>query len=159
MWLFSRLNLTRAWRCKEVDVTAITYTAERSLSPGHIQGSSYTISVRTISRGVRKDVAKKSLQSMSGKNVETNLWRNNKKLNIQTASVRGGERELILEFLESVIGGETFSFDEFGYAGSPDNAVNAWLDGDYRETRSVRLGDGGRDDYFRYSFTVAFFSA
>lgn len=93
---------------------------------------------------------------MSGA-TETVLITNLKTWQMTTAAVRGGELDVVREFLESVLGGESFQFDEFGRSGAPDDPVNVLLVGTYKEQRAVRQGDGGQDDYFRFSFKIRTF--
>lgn len=134
-------------------MTAFTYTARRSLTGGHVADSDYSIDLSCVSIDRQKDNRKTEQRALSTK-TSTLLWRNSDRWQITTKAVRGQERLGVLEFLESVVGGEGFTFDEFGTIAQPDNAVAVILEGDYRETRAVRQGDGGRDDYFRYSFRI-----
>lgn len=134
-------------------MTAVTYTAKESLTPGHVAGTVYTIEFRCRARDPGKDIRKSERRALSGK-TETLLWRNKNTRQVTTGAVQGAEREIIREFLESVIGGETFLFDEFGGDGQPDRPVSMMLVGSYRENRVAQQGDGGRDDYFRFTFTI-----
>lgn len=135
-------------------MTAITYTAERELATGHSAGTVYNERLRC--RGIDPDRAEKKTEtrSLSGRVSQTVVLHRLKKWRITTAALQGTELELAREFLESVSEGETFSFDEFGAVGVPDNAIDVVLDGSYRETRAIQQGDGGADDYFRFSFTI-----
>ena len=134
-------------------MTAVTYTAQSALTTGHIAGTAYTIRLRCREIEPGKDVRKSEQRALSGK-TETLLWRSNNTRAVTTAAVRGEERALIREFLESIIDGATFIFDEFGFEGQPDNPVSMMMVGTYREQRIVRQGDGGRKDYFRFTFTI-----
>lgn len=134
-------------------MTAVTYTARRSLTTGHVASTGYTIRIRAKSIDPDQDIQKKASTALSGRQ-ETVVWRNLKRWQVTTGAVRHGELEVLEEFLESVIEGETFEFDEFGMPGSPAAPVTAYLDGKYRKQRFVQQGDGGADDYYRYSFTV-----
>ena len=134
-------------------MTAVTYTAQSSLTTGHTAGTAYTIRLRCREIEPGKDVRKSEQRALSGK-TETLLWRSKNTRAVTTAAVRGEERALVREFLESIIDGATFIFDEFGFEGQPDNPVSMMMVGTYREQRSVRQGDGGREDYFRFTFTI-----
>lgn len=134
-------------------MTSVSYTARRSLTTGHIAGSTYSIRLRCRDIEPGKEVRKSEQQALSGR-TETLLWHNKSTRQITTAAVRGGERDVTREFLESVLGGETFQFDEFGAEGQPENPISVTLVGTYREQRTVRQGNGGREDYFRFTFTI-----
>jgi len=133
-------------------MTAITYTAQRSLSAGHVQGAEYSTSIRLASLEHDRDILKNTARALSGR-TETLLIRNKRIWRVTSAILIGGELELMREFLQSVVSGETFSFDEFGYESSPNEPVDVILDGTYSESRALRQGDGGAKDGFRFSFT------
>lgn len=134
-------------------MTAVTYTAKRSITSGHVEDTEYTIDLRCNDIVPGKDVGKSESRAMDG-STETVAWRNLQTWNIVTAAVVGDEHDLVLEFLESVLFGETFTFDEFGSASSADNPITVVIDGVYRRQRAVRQGGGGQDDYFRFNFQI-----
>lgn len=134
-------------------MSSVTYTAKRSLTTGHTVETVYTINLRLNALEPSKKVRRSEQLSLSAKS-ENLLWHNKRTWQATTAALRGDERALVREFLESVIGGEPFNFDEFGSANAPDRPVNVVLAGVFRETRVVRQGDGGRDDYFRFTFSM-----
>lgn len=135
-------------------MTAVTYTAAREVIAGHIVDTEYTIDLRLITLDRGKDVRKEPSVSMSG-NTETVLWRNLKTWKVTTGAVRWEQLGLVREFLESVIAGETFQYDEFGSADAPFDPISCVVDGVYSEDRAIRKGgDSGRNDYFRFTFSI-----
>jgi hypothetical protein len=134
-------------------MTAITYTAERSLAPGHLQGENYEIGIRCV--GIEKglDLDKTARVAKSGR-TETITWRSKRIWQVTTAVYDSEDLLEILEFLSSVSQGEAFEFDEFGRPGQPDLPAVVVMDGVYSISRVIRRGDGGRDDGFRFSFTA-----
>lgn len=138
-------------------MTAVTYTAERELAPGHSQGTDYTIDVRLIALKPGKDVRKTESKSMSGVARETITLRNLNTRQAISAALVGTELDLMREFLESTIEGEQFTFDEFGTAAAADDPLAATISGVYREERALRQGDGGAADHFRFTFEIDFF--
>lgn len=135
-------------------MTAFTYTAKREIASGHSASTTYTIDVKCIEIKPGRDIKKNESRAMDGITTETQLVYNLKTWKITTQALVGTPLDYMREFLQSVIGGETLQFDEFGFAASPDNAISAILVGDYDEARAVRQGDGGAGDYFRFSFTI-----
>ena len=135
-------------------MTAVTYTAARSLSPGHSAGIDYNIRLRCIAADYAKDEKKTETKSLSGRASQTIVLRRLKKWSITTAALQGSELAAIREYLESISEGETFSFDEYGMIGAPHEPIDAVLDGSYRESRVIKQGNGGQNDYFRFSFTI-----
>lgn len=135
-------------------MTTVTYTAERELVGGHSQGTDYEFQLRCTAIDPDVDEKKKAARSLSGENSETVVMRRKKLWRVRTAAVTAAERDNMREFLESVSEGEAFTFDEFATVGVPDNALSVELDTNYNESRAVRQGDGGADDYFRYTFTI-----
>ena len=134
-------------------MTAVTYTAQRDLTTGHVQGTAYTIQLRCRAFEPVKRVRKSASVAIAG-NTETIVLSNFNLRDVVTKNLNSGDRDIVREFLESVIEGETFTVDEFGTPNAPDLPASAILEGQYTETRTVQLGDGGRDDYFQFRFRL-----
>jgi len=132
-------------------MTAVTYTAKRSLAVGHVVDQSYTMRIRFASLEPNPNVRKSERSALSGK-TESLLFHRKRQWRATTAILMAGELELAREFLDSVINGETFQFDEFGTE-VPDLPITAVLPGVYREQRALLQGDGGQADGFRFMFT------
>jgi len=134
-------------------VTAVTYTAQRSLTAGHSQGTVYQLRLPLISLE-RGPVTRRSAASSLSMKTETLLWARKRRWQATTAVLFPGPLDAVREFLDSVIGGELFTFDEYGQPGQPGLEVSVILDGDYGEQRIIREGDGGQNDGFRFSFAM-----
>lgn len=137
-------------------MSAVTYTAVRELMSGHSASTEYDFDLRCRAIDPDTDEKKNKSLSLSGANSETIVLRRKKLRDITTAAVTGTERDNMREFLESVSEGEAFEFDEFGSATTPDDPQSVELEGSYSESRTIKLGDGGADDYFRYKFNIRF---
>lgn len=135
-------------------MSAVTYTAKREIISGHTVDIEYTIDLRILPLGRGKDVGKQEHTSLSGKS-ETVMWRNLREWQVTTGALKNSDADLVREFLESTVAGEQFEFDEFGSASVPDNAIAVVAVGTYSEQRAIqKAGDGGRNDYFRFSFSM-----
>lgn len=136
-------------------MTAITYTAQRELSPGHAASTQYNIRLFCTGIDYDKDEKKTETLSLSGDVSQTVVLRRKKIWRVTTQLYsRDTGIDVIREFLESVSEGETFSFDEFGLVGAPDNPIDVVLHRAYDEKRVSKQGNGGRDDLFRFTFTI-----
>ncbi len=133
-------------------MTAVTYTAARSLVVGHVLDQSYSMPLRVAGLNPNPNVRKSQKFALSGKS-ESLLFHTKKQWLVTTGILRGGELELVREFLDSVINGETFQFDEFGTE-VPFAPINAIMPGSYKEQRALLQGDGGQQDGFRFTFTI-----
>ncbi len=133
-------------------MTAVTYNATRSLAVGHVLDQSYSMPLRVAALNPEPNVRKSQQIALSGKS-ESLLFHRKRQWRVNTAILRGGELELAREFLDSVINGETFQFDEFGTE-VPCLPINAIMPGSYTEQRALLQGDGGQQDGFRFSFTI-----
>ena len=128
-------------------MTAVTYSAKRSIISGHSEGVSYDIGLplATISR---KSKAKKHRhESLSGK-VATLLNSLNVEYRATTIPLKGGDYDAAVEFFDSVAGGEPFEFDQFGSAGTPNNPKLAVIVGDVSEASA------SSSLHYKFNFTV-----
>jgi hypothetical protein len=92
---------------------------------------------------------------MSGA-TETLFYYAKRTFTIQTEPVPLNEAQLLVEFLESIDDGQSFTFDPYG---TPDNRSSSCLvvisdDQGYTQERGLPRGDGGGADCFRFSFGV-----
>lgn len=113
-------------------MSSVTYTAKRSIIGGHTEDTSYDFDVTSL--GItRQSKSKKTLHRSLDGTSETTFNNQSIYLNITLGNFSLSERPEVLEFLDSVSGGESFAFDEYGTAASPDNPVTCILEGDYAE--------------------------
>lgn len=136
-------------------MTAITYTAQRELAAGHSASTDYNIGLGCTAVDPDKAENKSETRSLSGRKSQTVVLHRLKRWRV-TTKLYGTHNgvDVVREFLESVSEGETFSFDEFGSVGAPDAPIDVALDGKYEELRVIKHGNGGREDEFRFSFTI-----
>jgi len=134
-------------------MTTVTYIAQQSIMSGHTVGLSYEYRLRCVALEHARDILKNEVRALSGK-TETLLWRNKRMWSVTTAALRSTELNQAREFLDSVIGGSPFTFDEFGQPATPFNPVTGHMPGTYAEARAIKQGDGGVNDYFRFSFSI-----
>ena len=138
-------------------MTAVTYTAKRSLISGHSAGSTYSLnlSVLVSSPGFSRDVNNVTNESING-SQETLRFFATKTYQVNLAPLKGGSPlNAVLEFLDSVEGLETFTWDFYGTVAVPNAAVTAQLEkGGYQLARYNPLGAGGATDDFTLSFRV-----
>jgi hypothetical protein len=132
------------------------YVARRSLAPAHIAETPYTLVLPSLTRcdtsRDRKAYRKVSLSGVP----ETGFYYAKRIWTVQTEPVPLDEARLLIEFLESVDDGQSFTFDPYGYpeARSADCFVVVSDDQGYTKDRLIRRGQGGADDYFQFSFGV-----
>lgn len=134
-------------------MTAVTYTARRSLIPGHTANTSYSINLPVVSMPVARQVTKERQQSLDGTR-ETIHFYSCEVWDVSLAVMYGTAAAQVKEFLDSVENGEVFTFDPYGTANTPNNPLSGEIESDgYNKTREPR-GQGGANDGFRYSFQV-----
>jgi len=75
---------------------------------------------------------------------------------VETAPVPLDEASVLVEFLESVDDGQSFTFDPYGTPGFPSSssAVVVSDDQGYTQQRMMMRGQGGGNDLFQFSFGV-----
>ncbi len=129
-------------------MSSVTYTATRSVVASHTAGNNYALDFSAGKLDRKSKTARKTHTSRGGQS-ETLRYRQTITWDITTTRISGANMPLLREFLDSVDGGEVFTFDPYGTAAAPDNPVNCKLDSNgYSETRH------GGTDSFRVSFRV-----
>lgn len=132
------------------------YVARRSLAPGHIVDTPYTLILPSLSRcQLGRDRRTSRKVSMSGA-AETLFYFAKRTWQVQTEPVLLDEAQTLIEFLDSIDDGQSFTFDPYG---SPDSrssscAVVVSDDQGYTLERVRTRGRSGADDYFEFSFGV-----
>jgi hypothetical protein len=137
-------------------MTVVTYTSARSLLPGHTIDVVYQLPLRLISGDHTGSINKREQQALSGKR-EAIFWSKSKGMSVTIGSYEeiSFEYNAVLEFLDSVEGGEPFTFDRWGSVGSPNNPQTAVMIGTYQTQRyAQRAGEG--TDLMRFSFNFEF---
>lgn len=125
----------------------IDYIAKRSLKSGHTVDSPYTINVE-LSVLDRRFVAIGDQQVALNGNTVTTVYRRDNLYNLRTIMIENAgtpDNDDMVEFLDSVVSGETFQLD---VSGSLENYILASLTNPYRKSRVGRL------DIFTYQFRV-----
>lgn len=134
-------------------MTAVTYTARRSIIPGHSINSSYSLDLPCVAVDPKRDPRVETQETLSGAR-ESLRYHAVMTYAVTLAPLQGTELRAVLEFLDSVEAGEAFTFDPHGSANDPDAPVTAELEsGGYPLNRRPQ-GKGGGSDPFSVQFTV-----
>ena len=134
----------------------VAYVARRSLAPGHVVDSPYSLTLPNLVRcDIRRDRKTSRKVSLSGA-AETLYYYSKRIYSVQTEPVPLDQSALIIEFLESVDDGQSFTFDPYGTSAfrSPASGVFISDDQGYTLDRFVMRGQGGANDLFQFSFGV-----
>lgn len=132
------------------------YVARRSIAPGHIVDTPYSLTLPNLVRcDIRRDRKTSRKLSMSGV-AETLFYYSKRVYSVQTEPVPLDQTALIIEFLESIDDGQSFTFDPYGTSSfrSPASAVVISDDQGYTQDRFMMRGQGGANDWFQFSFGV-----
>ena len=115
-------------------MTAITYTAKRSVIAGHTAGTDYSIDVvlEQADKSVRPVVDQQ--RSISGAQ-ETLLHRVDVTWQIVIGSINNAGLPAMREFLDSVYAGEAFIIDIYGSVATADSPINVEATPGYQERR------------------------
>lgn len=116
-------------------MATITFTASRSLIPGHTLGDqiAFEAPLRTADRSPRRMT--REAQSLSGRRMTRLMHRENQQ-NFSTPPFKDDAlKAQMIEFLDSVAGGETWTLDVYGTEAIPDDPRAYIIQGDYNETR------------------------
>lgn len=125
----------------------VSYTAKRSIMSGHTAGTVYDLEFAASVINHARDTEKKTNIAKSGATV-TLLHRIDKLIEVKSAIVAQAERPAWEEFIDSVLGGESFSIDPYGTVAVPDQPRSVILEGQVSEERE---GTGMR---WRFGFKV-----
>ena len=128
-------------------MASVTYTAvdRGNLAAGHSAGTQYSIDFRVSQPGRKTSRVISERTAMSGKS-ETLFIRKDIFLDVTTTPVASSASAQWVEFIESVLGGETYTLDMDGTSGAPVSPRSCKLDGDPSEITE------GQTDYTRYQF-------
>lgn len=128
----------------------LTYTASRSLVPGHAAGDQFTLEIGITEATRTRNVDKVTLKSKGGA-IETLRYAGSSEWQVTFQPVYGFDLDLLREALDSVEGGESFTLDLYGSAATPLNVKRT--DAAYTEQPFMRRG-GIRLDVFQVSVSV-----
>lgn len=134
-------------------MTAVTYIAKRSIVAGHVVNNSYSINIPVVSMPVSRQPKKNMNESLSM--VRETIYHGAAELwEIQTPLLTSSQTLAMKEFLDSVEDGSAFTFDAYGSVNTPVNQVSAEIESTGYPMQREPRGQGGSNDYFRFSFTV-----
>lgn len=137
-------------------MTAVTYTASRSLIGGHSVGVDYSLNLSVLEDGLteRVEVQRRVVEPISKRNAEIIRFGNCRVFDVSLAPLEGSALAAVREFLDSCEDAE-FDFDAYGSVASPVAPFVARMGNDgYTLSRSLARGTGGAADYFKISFQV-----
>ncbi|HRC61633.1 MAG TPA: hypothetical protein PLX85_00230 [Dehalococcoidia bacterium] len=130
----------------------VAYTARRSLAPGHIENFSYTLPLRFTRADRRTDANVHPKRSLSGK-TETLFHGLVVTWDVGVAPVAQPLVDILREFLDSTLDGQTFQFNPFSDVESDEISVIREDDG-YPDRRFLQTGLGHRFDRFAFDFRL-----
>lgn len=135
-------------------MTAVTYIAKRRIISTHAIGETYglDLNAQEVMPSIKKNES--SQESLSGA-TETFLYYLKEAFDVTLEPLREWQLDLVLEFLHSVAGKETFTFDAYGSQVAANHSLSVILTSDpYSMSPFMRLGRGGANDWFVVSFSV-----
>lgn len=134
-------------------MTAVSYTAKRSLIAGHTVNTVYYLDLPVVSMPIQRNVDRERQQSLNG-NRETITFYRCEIWDVSLANMSGTLAAQVKEFLDSVEDGEGFTFDPYGSANTPNNPLPAEIESTGYNSDRTPKGQGGANDYFRRSFQL-----
>lgn len=136
-------------------MTAVRYTATRSLIAGHSADTLYELNLTCADLVRSRNPVTRSDISLDG--TEYSLrYRADVFWQVSLTPLNLTDLANVNEFLDSVENKELFEMDPYGAVGdSPDAYRDCVIAGKgYTEVRRVRRGDGGASDLFTVTFRV-----
>jgi len=127
----------------------ISYTAKRNLIAGHVSGSVYNVECTPELLNPITNFNREQVTTLSG-TQHFNLLNIDEGWKVKSAWIQSSdEQKKWKEFLHSVAGGETFSFDAYGTSASADNVQSVVLMSS--DASPLRVGT---TNIFQYDFEV-----
>lgn len=134
-------------------MTAVTYTARRSIIAGHTINVAYSLDLNVVDLPIDREPSVSVQRSLDGQQ-ETIRFHAVEFYNVVLAVHTASQIAAIKEFLDSVEAKELFTFDPYGTANVPAAPLTASMDSNgYQLVRQPRGQSGSNDDY-RASFRV-----
>lgn len=135
-------------------MAVFSYVARRSLVPGHFLATEYDIEIKLIEVTPDREILRDDQRTMSGA-TERQYFGAKRQWNCTTVSVPPHLAPYVREFLHSTEDGQSLVADLYGTIAVPQEQVAVFrTDARTLEQRTVRVGGGGREDYFRFSFAL-----
>jgi hypothetical protein len=135
-------------------MSMVTYIATRSIMTGHVLDGPYELEFCLVAADPVKTVNRVDQVALSGRR-ESLFWnhRDGYTLTIGHFTEVSTENDAVVEFLDSVIGGEPFEIDLWGTVGDPDNPQTAVMTSAYAASRFMHK-PGAKTDLLTYSFPI-----
>lgn len=135
----------------------VIYVATASLVSGHTEGTAYALDLRLTEKDRTSKVESTTRVALSGRQ-QTTLTRREVLWRCETGIVVGASGVAALrEFLDSVMDGQSFTFNPSAFYGTSPTAQARTVvlqSRQYTERRAVRRGAGGNGDGFQFSFEL-----
>ncbi len=131
-------------------MAAFSYTALRNVMSGHSANSSYSFDIGCSAYNRKRKATRYTSRSLGGVS-ETYLSLLDQNFSITTIAVleNSNLHKQLVEFLSSVIGGESFMFDRYGTVAVPVGATQFEMVSDgFDENRE------GVSDYVSFTFEI-----
>lgn len=131
-----------------------TYDARRSIALGHVVDESYVIELRLAQCNEDEVILAEDQFSLNGTS-ESLYFGCKRTWQCVTRPIEYGLLPYVLEFLDSTKDRQEFTADFHGSLARPDSPITVYrTDTSSPRNRVARLGNGGRDDYRSFSFTL-----
>ena len=127
---------------------SVNYTAKRNISSGHVIDTAYDLDFRGSATVSQLTPVRTQSVSLDG-TTETVLDRLDDRWAVTATGITEAQLPLWREFSGSVAAGESFSFDAYGTAASPDNVQSVIIESGVTIARQAQF-----IEYFTASFTV-----
>ena len=137
-------------------MTAVVYTAKRSVIAGHSSGTSYSLNVRVVEGGltISRKVGSEVQRTLSDK-TETLYYFGKTAWSVSVMPIGSSELAALQEFLHSVEAQETFTFSPYGTAAALGTSYTARLvQSNYTLERLDRTGSSPSEDAMRVTFDL-----
>lgn len=133
----------------------VTYTATRSIAPGHQIGVVYELPLLFLADATQSvQDLKEEPEAMAG-NFETLFYGQVRRWSFSVAAMSIPQAANLREFLDSTAGGELFTMDPYGSPEAPRQLMTVRRrDTGYTEERVLPYMRGGHDDLVVYRFRV-----
>lgn len=126
---------------------SVTYTAKRRVISGHTAGVSYSVDFDADVLQPNFPQKVDHVEALDGSR-DTLLWNVRETWSVTVTAIAAAQLNAWLEFLQSVVGGESFTFDPYGTAAAPVSPLTVELEGEFSTPRH------GETMYFNPAFSV-----
>lgn len=126
---------------------SVTYTAKRRLMAGHVAATQYSIDFEAEVLSPDYPQSIEHVEALDGSR-DTLLWSVAEVWSVVADEVHNDSMPIWLEFLHSVVGGESFTFDPYGTVAVPVSPMTVELQDKFSTPRN------GQTYKFNPSFTA-----